>query len=660
MVMVLLLVTPRLCASVDSLQNRIEQYQQQDNMDGLARTYLALGEEYLSRFDHNRALQVLKAGLDAAEESQNMELEFRILDNIGRTYSWMDDYRHAIEYHWQANELADQGIPEEYLAKNLAHIGDTYLILGNLRQALDYQLQAKEINEMILDTLGLAAAYDKIGRIYWQMQRYESSLENLKEALDIYTQAGLDVYIYQMRAAMAQVYMDMGRLDRAMEEADASLAIAQKAGYQYGIANSTGMIGAILEQENQLRDAEDHLQEAINQFDLAGIRYELAEYTTTLARVRRKTNRLSEAGALLVDALDMARDIQSLALKTRIYRELARVYEASGDFRQAFSYLSEYESRKDSMLNVDNLKQVAYLETDYELQKRERQIELLESESQQAQTRFLVLAISGSLIMLGLILWLTYARYRSQLKTSRLLRGKNDEIQRQNEALSASNAELRRFSDLAASDLRSPLEGVREEIERLNHEYPDIQEAEAMSRDLDHLGQLDALLAGISAFAVVKQEEKDWTSLNLGDIVKEAIRSLPEQERKKATRIQIQQLPEVRGDRRQLVQLFQHLVSNAIRFQAKEEPEVIVSARSLDHFVVVTVKDNGEGIPLHERERVFDLFYQGKNADETAGSGVGLAVSRRIVQQHGGKIWVDPVQNQGASVSFTIPRSENG
>lgn len=632
----------------------IDNLRQEEKVEQLAAAYLELGEEYFKMFEHEKALQVLQAGLEAARAGDERELEFRILDITGRTYSWMDDYRRAIEYHWQANELPASEISPAYQAANLAHIGEIYIILGNLRQALDYQLQAREITETIRDTMGMAAAYDKIGHIYWQMGSYEKSLDNLKKALNIYKDIDQEIYLYQIRATTSQVYKEMGRLDRAMTEARVSLEKAEIYGYQYGIAYSKGMVGAILEAEGKDSEAEEYLVESINQFKLAGIRYELAEFSAVLAGIRVRKGDSRSAFDLLDTALYIANDIQSLKLKAQVYRKLATVNKDLGNFEEAYHFLNEYELRKDSLLDIAEMKQASSLETDYELRRREKQIETLESESQFAQTRFVVLAISGSLIMVSLILWLMYMRYRSQAQTSEILRAKSAEIQRQNEELSASNSELRRFSDLAAMDLRLPVENIREQLEVMQQDFPEISDTKPHEKILRNLAQLDVLLAGISAFSIVKNDNDEWEEVNLKEVVKEAIRSLPEIERKKATRIEIQDLPIVKGNRRQLVQLFQHLLSNSIRFRSSQDPEVIVGSGKKGNDVVITVTDNGLGIKKGEQKKIFDLFYQGAFADETAGSGVGLAVARRIIRQHGGKIWVDSKVGEGSTFSFTI------
>jgi signal transduction histidine kinase len=114
-------------------------------------------------------------------------------------------------------------------------------------------------------------------------------------------------------------------------------------------------------------------------------------------------------------------------------------------------------------------------------------------------------------------------------------------------------------------------------------------------------------------------------------------------------------LPPVRADPNQVGQVFQNLLENAIEYAAEAgiEPRIEVSAEEADDMVTVTVSDNGPGIPAADREEVFDIFHRA-DAHDTAGTGIGLAVCKRIVLRHDGRIWVEP-SGDGATFKFTLP-----
>jgi light-regulated signal transduction histidine kinase (bacteriophytochrome) len=114
-------------------------------------------------------------------------------------------------------------------------------------------------------------------------------------------------------------------------------------------------------------------------------------------------------------------------------------------------------------------------------------------------------------------------------------------------------------------------------------------------------------------------------------------------------------LPMVSGDERQLVQLFQNLLSNAVKFSGKQPPRIHVSAKRVAGEWVFSVRDHGIGIDPQYADRIFIIFQRLHTRDEYPGTGIGLAICKKIVERHGGRIWVESQPGQGATFSFTIP-----
>jgi len=118
--------------------------------------------------------------------------------------------------------------------------------------------------------------------------------------------------------------------------------------------------------------------------------------------------------------------------------------------------------------------------------------------------------------------------------------------------------------------------------------------------------------------------------------------------------LEVGELPEVDGDARQLRRLLQNLVGNAVKFRGDAPPRVQVSARPGAEDWVVTVRDNGVGVRADDVERIFGMF--ARSGGDTEGSGIGLAVCRRVVEAHGGRIWVEQAEGGGSAFRFTLPR----
>ena len=115
-------------------------------------------------------------------------------------------------------------------------------------------------------------------------------------------------------------------------------------------------------------------------------------------------------------------------------------------------------------------------------------------------------------------------------------------------------------------------------------------------------------------------------------------------------------LPTVAIDRKHMGRLFANLVGNALKFRSKAPPRILVRAQETEEGWVVSVEDNGIGIDVADRERVFEIFKRGRRATPYPGTGIGLAICKRIVERHGGRIWNEPTPGGGTAFRFTLPR----
>jgi PAS domain S-box-containing protein len=226
------------------------------------------------------------------------------------------------------------------------------------------------------------------------------------------------------------------------------------------------------------------------------------------------------------------------------------------------------------------------------------------------------------------------------------------------EELARSNAELALFTYIASHDLREPLRTVGSNIQLLRRHLGDDLDADGRTQldfALGGVRRMQALIDDLLLYSRVGTEGRSFAEVDCREVVDEAVRALATAIEEVGLEVRVGPLPVVRADRSQLVQLFQNLISNAVKFRAGDDPRVEVGAERADGEWIFTVRDNGIGIDARYAEHVFTIFQRLHSHEEYPGTGIGLAVCRKIVERHGGRIWVEPGRGGGSAFRFTIP-----
>lgn len=166
------------------------------------------------------------------------------------------------------------------------------------------------------------------------------------------------------------------------------------------------------------------------------------------------------------------------------------------------------------------------------------------------------------------------------------------------------------------------------------------------------------LITDLLAYSRVGTHGKEFAPVAMEEVVKRVTDSLQMAIEEKGATVTSDPLPVVLGDKVQMIQLVQNLIGNAIKFRGVEPPRVYVGARKQDEHWLFFVRDNGIGIDPQYTERVFVIFQRLHSREEYPGTGIGLAICRKIVERHGGSIWVESVPGQGATFFFTLLPAE--
>jgi len=224
--------------------------------------------------------------------------------------------------------------------------------------------------------------------------------------------------------------------------------------------------------------------------------------------------------------------------------------------------------------------------------------------------------------------------------------------------LAEANAALEQYAAVASHDLSEPLrvvDGYLTLLDRRHGEQLGPQGRELVARATDGTQRMRSLIDGLLAYSRVEHGPASRAPVDLSDTVDATLRSLAAALEEHHAEVRVDDLPVVEGDALQLGQLFQNLLSNAVKFTNGHDPRVTVRAEREEHAWRFTVADNGVGLPPERAAEAFEMFGRLHGGDGYAGHGIGLAICRRIVDGHGGRIWVEPNPGGGSRFVFTLP-----
>jgi PAS domain S-box-containing protein len=233
-------------------------------------------------------------------------------------------------------------------------------------------------------------------------------------------------------------------------------------------------------------------------------------------------------------------------------------------------------------------------------------------------------------------------------------------VKERTKELEESNSELQQFAFIASHDLQEPLRMVSTYLQYVSKRTQDKLDEE----DKKYIGfavkgalRMKLLIEDILAFAQIGRVDSKAHPIGVTSVVHDVKKNLEALIAENGAKIIIGDLPAVRADTLQIVQLFQNLIGNAIKYRSEKPPEIFISAEDQGKYWCFSVKDNGIGISPEYKERIFVVFQRlHSDREKFPGTGIGLAICKKIVERHGGRIWVESQLGEGSTFSFTFPK----
>ncbi len=642
-------------------------------------------------FFHVMGVFAQDAKLDSLQQqlsnSPDDTVRIRLLNEIS-TELWYSDTKRSMDFAQQALQLSEQLEHKDGIKTAYNNIGVIYDHQGNYPEALRYFLKTIALSEQTQDRKTMAKALNNIGVLYESLREYKQAMDYYQQSLTIKEQLGDQQGIALAYNNLGVVYSALGQVEKALDYHLKALQIREETGYQRGIANSLNNVGKIYAIQGKLDLALEYFNKSlvINKAldDKLGYAFSLQNLSSAYYQKRDYQKALFYG----TKSFRAARDVQAVLHLKEASKGLFQTYQALHDYKKAFEYQSIYMNYHDSLTNEENKRKIANLQSNYEIQKRDAAIALLNKDKDlhkaEAERKNLFLLGSTVCLILLFLLAVILVRYsQQQNKANQLLQKKNEEVKTANLHLKMKNQEVEirnkeigeqkkeledlngikdRLFSIIAHDFRSPLNSLQGTLSLFQvgaFSYEDMKELvpDIIKKVDQAVSLLDNLL--IWTRAQMQGMKTRPTPFDVQSIVQETIHLLKSQAYEKGVLIHnlIPPVIPVYADPDMVKLVIRNLLSNAIKFTLRGDI-ISIKVQDTEDYYQVAIADTGCGIDKHKLQYLFKPDnHSTLGTSNERGTGLGLWICKDFVEKNGGRIWVETEKGKGSTFFFTIPKS---
>lgn len=589
--------------------------------------YTNIGNNYLRTGDNQLALTYFDSGAMFAEKNNNHVGLARIRNNIGSIYYEMGAYTLALKNYLKGLQLHEKLNSKKDVEVSLLNMSNVYYRLKDYRKAKEYIARAMKMAEQSGSGYSVASCLITYASIFNEEKKYDSAMLSLQKAMVLANTVNQPYVTNIIIGNLAECYLRLGNTDSAYILYRQSLELSQQLQDGEGIALAKSGLGQILVKQGKFTQGISYLSEALQMLEQA----EMKEQSLETAAV------------------------------------LATSYEQVGDYKSAIKYYKIRDAYRDTLNKEEALRNARNLEYDYQIDKREAQIALLEKDkdieaSRSNQQRILLIAALTGLVLALVIAYLFFTNLKSAKRNNELILQQKNEIERQAKKLE----ELNNFKDTTFSvlshDLRSPINALTGTMAMLDEGIITPEEFAQHKQELDNkLQSVTLMLDNLLQWA--KSQMKGVNTLDIEKInvkrkVLQGFAVMKDAAQQKGIVLE-QDIPEelyISADANQLAMVIRNLLSNAIKF-TPDNGTVTVSANKRNDMIALSVSDTGIGMPQEQAAQLFDGTPNQSTAGTTGekGTGIGLHLSYDFIKHNGGDIRVHSEPGKGTKFIITLP-----
>lgn len=653
--------------------------------------YLRLVEGYLN-LDLDKASLYSEQGAALAMRLQNPMLIIRAFDMRGKTLFEQGRYQTASTNFQKGLNAAEQ-LGEPFPISILSNsMGVLKRQTGEYEEALLHFQRSLGLYQDMGAIPPQLSVMVNIGGLHLLLEQYDKAILILKEAFQLADQNGFEQTKGVLSANLGAAYEGKGNYQEALKYYEEVLQINQLTGSPGDLADGLSRIYSLLSTMGEPSLAQPYYQRAwllVNEHKLINQKKVLL---IEKGKAHQRNRQWGEARSALEEALELAnqKEYQDQTTVLELEKMLADISAIQGDYSTAYRYLDHYEATQAKLYKENLDHSIDDLEQRFALQRRleEADEELRRAQAFSEQQRLKLYGMLGAVMLIVIALVALYSRFRIKKRAhltlsqqndaiqqqNQLLAFKNEEIQtqndllaeqseairRQNHLLQQSNTDLEQFAYAASHDLREPLRTIRSYMQLLERRYTEVIDdsgREFIRFAVDGATRMDILLKDLLEYSRIGRSGMlpDWVDMNT--VLSNVLQNLSRQISDNQAVVHLGEMPRIKGYETELYLLFQNLLSNALKFHGQNKiSEVRIQMQEYADNYVFSVSDNGIGIPAEYKETIFSIFQRLHTRNDYEGTGIGLAICKKVVASHQGEIWVESQVGKGASFFIRLPK----
>ena len=653
--------------------------------------YLDLGDINFDRFEYEKSLEFYKLSLKIYNKNKSKIDIAGIHKLMGNSYLKMENTEAALQHFRESLSIYKKLNEKALSASMLNNLGSVYYKQNNLSKTLESFLQSLQIREEIGEEIDIAYTWLNIGSFYIRMENYDKSLEYLMKARNLFEKFGNYRLLSQTYNTLGIVYRNLNNYDKAIENYLKALEIGETAHYTARKGAILNNLAVLLEKQNKYSEAIKYYTKALEWNKITKDISNQASCLNNIAVLYLNMFNYEQADFYFEQALNIALEYKFYNHLENIYKGLSNYYKDVGNIQKSYDNYILYTELRDSLRSEKNTKFISELQTKYETEKKEKEIEVLTKNneiqeinllSQKKRINLIVLSVALFFILSSIIFRIKQKEIQAQKRVEAEIKKLNKELEnRVQEELKKrekqqqfliQKSKLESMGKLAAGiahEINQPLGGISMGLEniyfafnenRLTAEYFDKK-----YKDID--GYFDRINKIIEHIKLFSRDQKTilFEKININEVIKNAFSLLQTQYKNHDVNVEFKlekNINFVSGNKFKFEQVVINLFTNAKDAVTEKEhnaeeifvKKIFVKTYNKKDFVYLEIIDNGFGISKEILPKIFDPFFTTK--EPTKGTGLGLSIIYGIIKEMKGEISVESKIREFTKMRIKLPK----